>query len=178
MQNTPGWASIRGCFLWFLHGRYPVPRQNVPARRICKGRRLSGIGFYAHSSSGSSRPTDKRINRSENPAASISSLEHIGCVMEAIDQKRVGPARRMTTFVLFANVAGPCNMDSRFISEDLCYVLAPMAHSISPPTCPLRPRGDRPFAGGSRVRPHPLLFSGRPCSALDKLERWAYNALN
>lgn len=98
--------------------------------------------------------------------------------MEAIDQKRVGPARRMTTFVLFANVAGPCNMDSRFISEDLCYVLAPMAHSISPPTCPLRPRGDRPFAGGSRVRPHPLLFSGRPCSALDKLERWAYNALN
>lgn len=60
----------------------------------------------------------------------------------------------------------------------LRYVLAPTAHSISPPTHPLRPRGDRPFAGGSRVRPHPLLFSGRPCSALDKLERWAYNAFN
>ena len=74
--------------------------------------------------------------------------------MEAIDQKRAGPARRMTTFVLFANVAGPCNMDSRFISEDLCYVLAPTAHSISPPTRgpPLRGRLPRASASSSFFR--------------------------
>ena len=87
--------------------------------------------------------------------------------MEAIYQERVDPERRMTTFEPFANVAGPCNMGFRFISEDLCYGLVP-----------LRPRGNRPFAGGSRVRLHLLLFSDRPCPALDKPERWAYNALN
>lgn len=39
-----------------------------------------------------------------------------------------GLFRQLTTFEPFANVAGPCNMDSRFISEDLCYGLVPMAH--------------------------------------------------
>ena len=34
-------------------------------------------------SSASSRPTEKRMRRSENPAASISSLVHIEWVMEA-----------------------------------------------------------------------------------------------